>query len=192
MRKLAHDGAPVQALWGSDYFGEYEVAGQEFFRDKDRFQDHFIAVDLFDESPESGLMQTAGTWDIISIVMFLHVYDWNKQVQCCRRILKILSRSKGSMVIGAQTGATDAGELVLKPPFVAEGEERTVFRQNIDTFTRMWEEVGEEEGARLSIQVVYDDQADRERRAKEEQGDGKAKFFSGSTQRRLFFTVTIA
>ena len=96
------------------------------------------------------------------------------------------------MVIGAQTGATDAGELVLKPPFVAEGEERTVFRQNIDTFARMWEEVGEEEGARLSIQVVYDDQADRERRAKEEQGDGKAKFFSGSTQRRLFFTVTIA
>ena len=95
------------------------------------------------------------------------------------------------MVIGAQTGATDAGEVVLKPPFVAEGEERTVFRQNIDTFTRMWEEVGKEGDVRFDIQVVYDDQADRERRAKEEQGGGKQKFFSGSTQRRLYFTVTI-
>ena len=55
----------------------------------------------------------------------------------------------------------------------------------------MWEEVGKKEDAWFDIQVVYDDQADRERRAKEEQGEGKAKFFSGSTQRRLYFTVTI-
>lgn len=191
LRKLVHDGAPLQALWGSDYFGQYEVAGQEFFRDKDRFQNRFIAADLFNESPDSGLVQTEGTWDIINIVMFLHVYNWDKQVQCCRRILKLLSKNKGSMVIGAQVGATDAGEVVLKPPFVAEGEERTVFRQNIDSFTRMWAEVGKEEGVQLDIQVVYDNQANRERRAKEEQGEGKVKFFSGSTLRRLYFAVTI-
>ena len=191
LRKLVHDGAPLQALWGSDYFAQYEAAGQEFFRDKDRFQNRFIAADLFDESPASGLVQTAGTWDVINIVMFLHIYDWNKQVQCCRRILKLLSKSKGSMLIGAQTGAIDAGEVVLRPPFVAEGEERTVYRHNIENFTRMWEEVGKKEDAWFDIQVVYDDQADRERRAKEEQGEGKAKFFSGSTQRRLYFTVAI-
>ena len=102
---------PLQALWGSDYFEEYEVAGQEYFRDKVRFQNRFIAADLFDESSDSGLEQTAGTWNIINIVMFLYVYDWNKQVQCCRRILQLLSRTKGSMVIGAQTGAIDAGEV---------------------------------------------------------------------------------
>ena len=94
------------------------------------------------------------------------------------------------MVIGVQTGATDAGEVVLKPPFVAEGEEGTVFRQNIDTFTRMWEEVGKEEGIQFKTQVVYDDQADRERRA-EEQAGAKDKFFTGATERRLYFTVTI-
>ena len=179
-------------MWGSDYFAKYEGAGQEFFRDKDRFQNRFIAADLFDESPDSGLVPTAGTWDVISIVMFLHIYDWNKQVQCCRKILKLLSKSKGSMVIEAQTGAIDAEEVVLKPPYVAEGEERTVFRHNIKTFTRMWQEVGNEVGVQLDISVVYDDQADRERRVKEEQGGGKDKFFSGATHRRLCFTVTIA
>ena len=190
IRKLVHDGAPLQALWGSDHFEQYEVAGQEFFHDKDRFQNRFIAADLLDESPDSGLVQTEGTWDIINIVMLLHMYDWNKQVQCCRQILKLLSKNKGSMVIGVQTGATDAGEVVLKPPFVAEGEEGAVFRQNIDTFTRMWEEVGKEEGIQFDTQVVYDDPADRERRAKEQAG-AKEKFFTGATERRLYFTVTI-
>ena len=94
------------------------------------------------------------------------------------------------MVIGVQTGATDAGEVVLKPPFVTEGEEGNVFRQNIDTFTRMWEEVGKEEGIQFDTQVVYDDQADRERRAREQAG-AKEKFFTGATERRLYFTVTI-
>ena len=80
--------------------------------------------------------------------------------------------------------------MVLKPPFIAEGEEGTVFRQNINTFRRMWEEVGKEEEIQFNTQVVYDDQADRERRAKEQAG-AKAKFFTGATERRLYFTVTI-
>ena len=83
------------------------------------------------------------------------------------------------------------GSVVLKPPFVAEGEERTIYRHDIESFTRMREEVGKEEDVQFDIQVVYDDQADRERRVKEEQEEGKAKFFSGSSQRRLYFTVTI-
>lgn len=95
------------------------------------------------------------------------------------------------MVIGITTGSTEAGDLVLRPPSVAEGEERTIYRHNLDTFTKMWEEVGRDEGLDLEIEVVYDDQADRERRAKEAQEEGKHRVFSGSTQRRLFFTVTI-
>ena len=55
----------------------------------------------------------------------------------------------------------------------------------------MWEEVGKKEGIQFDIQVVYDDQADGDRRAKEEHGGTKVKYFSGSTQRRLYFTVTI-
>lgn len=191
LRKLVADGAPLQALWGSDYFAEYEAVGHELFRDADKFQNRFIAADLLDESRDSGLVQTAGTWDVISIVMFLHAYDWDTQIRLCKRILKILSRGKGSMIIGAQTGSTQAGDVMLRPPFVAEGEERTIYRQSVETFTKMWEQVGQDEGLDLKVEVMYDEQADRDRRAKEEQEEGKNKYFSGSTQRRLFFTVTI-
>ena len=91
------------------------------------------------------------------------------------------------MVSGAQTGSVHAGDFHLKPPLIAEGEERMSFRQNLETFRRMWEDVGGDEGVRLRVEVEYDDQQDREARAREQREGGKQKFFSGSEQRRLFF-----
>ena len=192
LRKLVADGAPLEALWGSDYFAQYKAAGHELFCDADRFQNRFITADLLDESSDNELTKTAGTWNVISVVMFLHVYDWDTQVRSCKRILELLSRDKGSVVLGATTNSTQAGELVVKAPLMVQGEERTIYRQSRETFTRMWEEVGRDERSELKVEVMYDEQADRDRRAREEQDVGKSRYFSsGSTQRRLFFTVTI-
>ena len=184
------DGVSPEVLYGSDYFAEYEDAGHQLFRDADRFRGHFIAADIFDESPESALRKTSGSWDIVNIIMFLHMYDWATQLRACKQILKLLIKKKGSMIIGAQTGSIHAGEFHLKPPIVAEGEERTLFRQSKETFKQMWETVGGDEGVRLKTEVEYDNPQDQEARAREEQ-EGKKKFFSGSEQRRLFFTITI-
>ena len=191
LRKLVMDGVSPDVLYGFDYFTEYEEAGHELFRDADRFQGRFIAGDLFDESSDSALEKTAGSWDIVNVFMLLHMYDWATQVRACKRILKLLVKKRGSMVIGAQTGSVQAGDFHLKPPLVAEGEERTLFRQNLETFRQMWESVGADEGMRLKIEVEYDGQEEREARAREDREGGKQKFFSGSEQRRLFFTVTI-
>lgn len=46
--------------------------------------------------------------------------------------------------------------------------------------------MGKEEGIQFNIRVVYDDQADRERRAREQAG-AKEKFFTDVTERRLFY-----
>lgn len=191
LRKLLFDGAPPQSLYGLDIFPEYECVGHELFRDADTFQNHFIAADIFDEAVDSKLAKTEGTWDVICIIMFLHIYDWDTQVRTCKRILKLLSRKPGSMVIGAQTGSTEAGEQVLKPPFAAEGERKTIYRQSMETFTEMWRIVERDEGVGLKVNVVYDEQNDRDMRAKEEESGEKKKFFSGPQQRRLFFTVEV-
>lgn len=191
LRKLLFDGAPPQSLYGLDIFPEYERIGHELFRDSDTFQDRFIAADIFDEAVDSNLAKIEGNWDVISIVMFLHIFDWDTQLRTCKRILKLLSRKPGSMVIGAQTGSTEAGEHELKPPFVAEGERKTVYRQSTETFTEMWRIVERDEGVELKVNVVYDEQNDRDARAKEEETEEKKKFFSGPQQRRLFFTVEV-
>lgn len=185
------DGVPVQSVYGSDIFPDYERVSHELFRDADTFKDRFISADIFDEDVNNKLFKTEGTWDVVNIVMFLHIFDWATQVRACKQILKLLSRKPGSMVIGAQTGSTKPGEQVMKPPFVAEGEHKSVFRQSAETFKEMWKKVEQDEEVRLKVEVVYDDQEDRERRRKEEEAEGKKKFFSGSEQRRLFFTVEV-
>lgn len=193
LRKLVADGAPATSLWGCDYFAEYEAAGHSLFRDADRFPNRFIAADIFDESDQSTLQQTVGTWDVITIAMFLHIWDWDTQVRACKRILALLKTDgvKGSMIIGSQTGNTEPGEVRLKPPMVAQGEEKTVYRQSVETFARMWEKAGNDEGVELKVWVTYDEGAARERRAEERKEGGPKKFFMGPTQRRLFFTVHV-
>lgn len=100
------DGVPVQSVYGSDIFSDYERVSHELFRDADTFKGRFISADIFDEDINNALVKTEGTWDVINIVMFLHIFDWATQIRACKRIIKLLSRKSGSMVIGAQTGST--------------------------------------------------------------------------------------
>lgn len=190
LRKLVADGAPPDQLFGTDLFPEYEAIGHELFRDSDTFKGRFIAADLFDNSAESALAESAGTWDVVNIVMFLHIWDWDTQVVACKRILGLLSPKPGSMVIGAQTGSTQPGELVLKPPYVAEGEERRIYRHSLATFREMWVKVGKEEGVELKVEVDYDDQETRDTLAQEhEKGERNFFFKPGPQERKLFFTI---
>ena len=182
----------MELLYGSDVFPDYERVGQELFRDADSFKGRFISADLFADDANNALVKTEGTWNFVSIVMFLHIFDWATQIRACKRIIKLLARKPGSMVIGAQTGSTQSGEQTIKPPYVAEGEQKSVFRQSAETFMEMWKIVEQDEGIRLKVDVVYDDQEERKTRQKMDEALGKKKFFSGGPeQRRLFFTVEL-
>ncbi|KAI4114673.1 MAG: hypothetical protein LQ338_007971 [Usnochroma carphineum] len=162
------------------------------FRDADRFTDRFITADLFDDSADGLLAKTGGTWDVVNIIMFLHIWDRNTQYAACKRIVKLLKNQAGSMIIGAQTGSTEPGELVLKPPFVAEGEERSIYRHSVETFLDMWKEVEKELGVKLETKVDYDDPEGRKTLAEEEKSGERSFFFKQSVeQRKLFFTVGI-
>ena len=192
LRKLAFDGAPQEALYGTDLFPEYEAIGHGFFRDEDRFKDRFITGDLFDESPDSALGKTKGTWDIVSIVMFLHIWDWDTQVAACKRILKLLKPGKGGLIVGAQTGSTAAKSIELKPPYTAPGEERKIFRHNLESFRKMWEAVQEGEGVSLKLEVSYDSRQERDKLVKEQETGERNFFFPPSdAEVKLFFTVEV-
>lgn len=183
LRKLVYDGVPLDNIYGSDIFPDYERVGHALFRDESTFQGRFISADLFDEAADAPLAKTRGTWDIINIIMFLHVFDRKDQVRSCQRILGLLSEAPGSMIVGAQTATTKPGEHVLKPPFVAEGEHKSIYRQSRETFRTMWEEIGQDLGVKLDIWAEYEETKDEGQKGDEE------KFFTGDEQRRLFFVV---
>jgi len=192
LRKLLHDGVQISSLYGSDIFPEYENAGHALFRDASVFTEgHFIAADLLDNgSTGNGLVSTEGTWDVIAISMFLHIWDLKTQGEACKRILKLLKRREGSLVIGSQTGNEQPHELQLKPPFIAEGEQRSVYRHNLESFRSMWMSVGNEVGVRLDVQVDYAKQEGTDELVGEGAVEkGKQKFFMGAQDRRLVFLI---
>ena len=194
LRKLLHDGVPISSLYGSDLFPEYENAGHALFRDASVFtKGHFIAADLLDDSStENGLVSTEGTWDMIAITMFLDIWGLKTQGEACRRILKLLKRREGSLIVGSQTGNEQPHELQLKPPFSAEGEERSVYRHNPEWFRMVWMGVGDEVGVRLDVQVDYAKQEGSDQLVGEGAVEkGKRKFFMGAQDRRLVYLIRV-
>lgn len=188
LRKLVADGAPKEGLYGADLFPEYESVGHQMFRDASRFENRFITADIFDDSADGLLAKTGGTWDVVNIIMFLHIWDRPTQYAASKRILKLLNEQAGSMIIGAQTGSTEPGELVLKPPYVAEGEERSIYRHSVETFIEMWKEIGKESDTRLEVKVEYDDPEARKTLAEEEESGERSFFFKQSMDQRKLFS----
>jgi hypothetical protein len=48
--------------------------------------------------------------DIAQAKSFLHLWDWDVQVQQCERIVKLLCDRPGSVVLSRQVGDVEAGE----------------------------------------------------------------------------------
>ena len=194
LRKLAFDGVPVESLYGSDKIPDYERLGQELFHDADKFKGRFISADLFADDADSALVKSRGSWDVVSIVSFLHIFDWETQIRACKRVIKLLAPKPGSMVIGSQSGSTQPEEKFTEPSFVTEGAHKSVFRQSVETFRKMWKIVEQDEGILLKVDVIYGDEKEwkaRKKEEEEEESPGKKKYFSEPETRALFFTVEI-
>lgn len=60
LRKLVHDGAPSENLWGAELKGGFLELGYELFLDRETLKAHFIEADVFDA--EGLLKQLEGKW----------------------------------------------------------------------------------------------------------------------------------
>jgi len=123
VRRCIHDGAPPTNLDASDLFSEYETLSYELWRrDKDTLpQGHFVADDILapNEDFTRGTLMTQlgpGQCDIISITMFLHLFNHANQLKAATRIPRLLAHRPGSLVLGSQAGSTTPGEVPLKAP----------------------------------------------------------------------------
>ncbi len=90
------------------------------------------------------------------------------------------------MIVGAQTGSTQPGELQLTPPYVVKGEEKSIYRQDLESFKKMGREVERDEGVQLDVHVVYGDQKVRDVLSEEEEsGERSLLFKQDSSERKL-------
>lgn len=203
MRKCIFDGAPSTNLYASDLFVDYEELSYDLWRDKKTFPpSHFMTDDILapNEVFTHGELMTQlgpGQCDIISVTMFLHLFNWVNQLKAATRILRLLAQKPGSLVLGSQAGSSTPGEVPLKPPFADlhdEGEEkRTVYRHNAESFEALWKEAGEAAGVPLKVNAVFQAPNDFGKGRSADEGFDIAakekKYFTGVETKRLYFSV---
>jgi len=111
--------------------------GYRLFLDRDTLKSKFIEADITDAN--SALSGLDGKIDIIYAGSFLHLFNYEGQIEVCKRLVKLLREKRDSLILGRQVGNTDAGEYVQ-----TTNESGIMYRHNAESFKKMWDEVGEE------------------------------------------------
>lgn len=118
--------------------------GYELFLDKPKLGARFITDDIF--SPEAILAaEFTNRLHILHASNFFHLWNWDRQVEAAKLVVKLLVPEPGSMIIGSQVGSKRARELEL-PALKA-----SLFMQSLKTFRLLWEQVGRETGVKFDV-----------------------------------------
>lgn len=142
IRPLVAAGVPSSQLYGVDLRPEFFDLGYELFHDRESLETKFLAADIFDASPSNKLNELAGKIDIVYIGSFLHLFSWEDQIKSAIKINSLLKGKKGDLIVGRQMGAREAR--------TREGE-RKAWRHDKESFEKMWEEIGEKTGTKVTV-----------------------------------------
>ncbi|KAI1346046.1 hypothetical protein F5Y01DRAFT_298825 [Xylaria sp. FL0043] len=143
LRRLVYDGAPSEKLYGIDIVNHFDL-GYEFFRDRDRFNGHFIEADFLSSAPD--LMNLRGAADIVLVSQLLHQWSWSDQLKAVETLITFTR--PGSSIVGNQLGNPVAQEIPIK-----QHKSIATWRHNVESFTKMFEEVGNATGSTWETQA---------------------------------------
>jgi len=146
IRRLVNDGVPAEKCYGSDLKLDFMDLGYDLFLDRDRLKTKFIQGDVFDS--DSDLNELDGQIDIMHTAAFFHLFGLEEQKQIARRVVKLLRPQKDSLLVGRQVGSVEGGEF---PHRTNPGQ--TMYRHNLQTWRKMWDEIGHETGTRWDVQA---------------------------------------
>lgn len=139
-RKLVHDGAPASSIYGCDLTSTLFDAGFALFNDKEIFDGQFFTADVLSKQGVLALLK--GKIDIINSGYFLHLFDYDTQISVCEKMVGLLEGSQEAMVVGHMTADVTAGTWSsVKGLATTE-----LFKHYVESFERLWREVGERTG----------------------------------------------
>ena len=143
IRRLVADGAPGERIYGCDLQLDFIQLGYKLFKDRDKLKANFLTADIFD--PRSSLADLTDQVDMVYVGSFFHLWGMQKQREVSKAVFALLRPQRGSMILGRQVGAVEAAEKIS-----ATG---TMYRHNVESFKKMWKELGEELGVQLTVQA---------------------------------------
>ena len=145
--------------------------GYALFRDRKTLKSTFFPTDILNEAdlPLRGLN---GEMDAVYMGLFLHHFDFETCVRVCVRVTKLLKPRPGSLVMGCQVGSLVGDTKGL--PIPSGG---ILWRHDIASFEKVWEEVGKITGTSWKVE------------ARLEKGKGFGEKWQIEGTRRLGFEV---
>jgi len=155
VRQLVSEGAPAENVYGADLSRDMMNLGYELFLDKGKLNSRFIAADIFDDQSTLA-KEFTGRLDIIHASKFFHLWEWEKQIDAAKRVVKLLAGRPGSMIFGTQTGSRPARNLIWSQV------NKLIFMQSAATWKQLWSKVSQDTGIQFEVEITeatYPDQA---------------------------------
>ena len=140
-------GAPPQNVYGADVSLDFINLGYELFLDQDKLGVKFITADLFNTA-STLFTEFTGRLDIIHATNFFQQWEWDRQIEAAKLIIKLLVNKPGSMIIGSQVGSKRAREI----EFVAI--DGSAFMHSTKSFKILWDRVSRDTGIPFDVQVT--------------------------------------
>lgn len=148
--------------------------GYELFMDQETMQSKYVVADIFkgeaQGEPWTGLAATGA--DVIHCSAFFHLFPLSEQIDAAKNIAKLVK--KGGVIVGRQSGSVKPAEV----PAIKPGS--TSFRHDVETLTKMWDQVGSETGTKWKVEGTLDEVGLK----------GKKNPVEDENSRRLLFTLT--
>ncbi|OTB01094.1 hypothetical protein M426DRAFT_64670 [Hypoxylon sp. CI-4A] len=196
IRTLAHDGAPTSNLYGVDVLPGFKDVGYILFRDSDRIDpSHFITSNIFtnDLTGRNDLTKTRGTWDIIHVSMFLHLFELPEQEAALKNIMRLLKPIPGSTILGTEPGSLEADVAVQKAPFCDLGKSIAAFRHSRESLKSSLEKVADALILEAKVWTAYDNEVTDEIEAghRRNRMDSEIRLFNDHKERRILFRVDL-
>ena len=138
---------PSTSLYGAELRPEFIELGYELFKDKETIQSTFLVGDLFTGENFRNLEEAGGV-DVVYAASIFHLFDWGQQVKVAERVVGLLKKRKGSVVLGRQRGNRTPTEYEHRT-----NQGGTMFRHNEESWREMWRVVGEKTVSGVSCAV---------------------------------------
>ncbi|KAH8893548.1 hypothetical protein GQ53DRAFT_839982 [Thozetella sp. PMI_491] len=84
-------------MYGLEKMEGFINLGFELWGDRETLQAKFLVGDFFDKSL-GGTKELQGSVDIVHLALFLHLFERNKQVEACERIIEFLKPEPGVLI----------------------------------------------------------------------------------------------
>ncbi|KAJ5388993.1 uncharacterized protein N7496_000061 [Penicillium cataractarum] len=145
LRQLIYDGAPSENLYGSDLRREFLDLGYDLFLDRSISKSHFISADVLDDNSDL-VTELKDQLGIVYISLFLHVFDFDKQVTVAKRVLDLLEAKPGSLIVCRVVMCRDQETLN------ATSARLPYYYHDLASWERLWERVQKETSIKLNVQ----------------------------------------